>query len=234
LLFFATVGFEDRHEQTTKHAQLKDKTMKTIVKPAIMWLTTDSDALLINDTSVVVVGLTNNTAIYPAPLPTVADIQTALDNFSAGVAAAADGGRALTAKKNNLRLILVGMMRQQASYVAVACQGSMENLLLSGFPIQKPTRAPIGILPAPQSLTVVHGGLSGSLDASVSPVFGASTYNWTCTAATAGATPLTGQSTAASFTFSGLTPGVSYTIAANAVGAAGPSNWSNPASLIAV
>jgi hypothetical protein len=44
---------------------------------------------------------------------------------------------------------------------------------------------------------------------------------------------LTGQSTAASYTFSGLTPGVAYTIAGNAVGAAGPSNWSNPASLIA-
>jgi len=45
---------------------------------------------------------------------------------------------------------------------------------------------------------------------------------------------LTGQSTAASYTFSGLTPGVAYTIACNAVGAAGPSNWSNPASQIAV
>jgi hypothetical protein len=110
----------------------------------------------------------------------------------------------------------------------------MENLVLSGFPIQKPTRAPIGILPAPQNLTVAHGALSGSLDAGVNPVFGASTYNWTCTAATAGATPLTGQSTAASYTFSGLTPGVSYTIAANAVGAAGPGNWSSPVSLIAV
>ncbi len=208
--------------------------MKTIVKPAIMWLNKDSDALLINDTTVVLLGLTNNTAIYPAPLPTVPDTQTALDNFSAAVAAAADGGKSATANKNNLRLILVGMLRQQASYVGVACQGNMENLLLSGFPIQKPTRAPIGILPAPQNLTVTHGALSGSLDGGVNPVFGASTYNWTCTPATAGATPLTGQSTAASFTFSGLTPGVSYTITANAVGAAGPGNWSNPASLIAV
>lgn len=205
-----------------------------IVKPAINWLTTDSDVLLINDTRVVLLGLTNNTAIYPAPVPTVADTQTALDNFSAAVAATADGGPSATAKKNNLRLILVGLLRQLASYVGVACKGDMTNLLLSGFPIQKPTRAPIGILPAPQNLTVAHGALSGSLDAGVNPVFGAATYNWTCTAATAGAVPLTGQSTAASFTFSGLTPGVSYTIAGNAVGAAGPSNWSNPASLIAV
>ena len=222
------------NKQTTKTE--RTETMKTIVKPAILWLTRDSDSdpLLINDVSVVLLGLTNNTAIYPAPLPTVADTQTALDKFSAAVAAAADGGRSATANKNNLRLILVGMLRQLASYVGVACQSDMENLLLSGFPIQKPTRAPIGILPAPQNLIVVHGMLSGSLDASVSPVFGAATYNWTCTANTPGATPLTGQSTAASFTFSGLTPSASYTITCNAVGAAGPSNWSSPASLIAV
>jgi hypothetical protein len=199
-----------------------------------MWLTRDSDALLINDTNVVLLGLTNNTAIYPAPLPTVADTQTALDDFSTAVAAAADGGPSATAKKNNLRLILVGLLRQLASYVGVACKGDMTNLLLSGFPVQKSTRSPIGILPAPQNLTVIHGALSGDLTASVNPVFGAAAYNWTCTANTPGAVPLTGQSTAASYTFSGLTPGVSYKITANAVGAAGPSNWSGPASQIAV
>jgi hypothetical protein len=45
---------------------------------------------------------------------------------------------------------------------------------------------------------------------------------------------LSGQSTAASHTFGGLTPGVSYTITCNAVGAAGPSNLSNPVSQIAI
>ncbi len=41
------------------------------------------------------------------------------------------------------------------------------------------------------------------------------------------------QSTAASQRFNWLTPGVPYTIAVNAVGAADPSDWSNPASLFA-
>jgi hypothetical protein len=45
---------------------------------------------------------------------------------------------------------------------------------------------------------------------------------------------VTGQSTAASFIITGLTPGVTYTVLCNAVGAAGPSNWSNPVSIIAV
>ena len=110
----------------------------------------------------------------------------------------------------------------------------MANLILSGFPVQKPVRTPIGDLPAPQNLIVTHGVISGELDAKVNPVFGAATYTWTCTAGTAGAVPVTGLSTAASYAFSGLTRGVSYTIAGNAVGAAGPSNWSNPVSEIAL
>jgi hypothetical protein len=51
---------------------------------------------------------------------------------------------------------------------------------------------------------------------------------------TPGAVPITIQGTAASCTFSGHTPGVIYSIALNAVGAAGPGNWSNPASQIVI
>jgi hypothetical protein len=40
------------------------------------------------------------------------------------VAATADGDPSATAKKNNLRLVLTGLMRQLASYVTVACKGT--------------------------------------------------------------------------------------------------------------
>jgi hypothetical protein len=132
-----------------------------------------------------------------------------------------------------MRLILATLMRQLASYVTVACLGDMTNLILSGFPVQKPVRTPIGALPAPLNLIINHGVISGELNAKVNPVFGAATYNWTCTAATAGAVPQTGQSTGSSYAFTDLTPGVSYTVTANAVGAAGASNWSSPVSMFA-
>ena len=125
-------------------------------------------------------------------------------------------------------------MRQLGAYVTVACLGDLHNLILSGFPPQKTTRTPVGILPAPLGLALRQGPLSGSLIAKASPVFGASTYNWTCTANTPGAVPITAQGTAAGCTFSGLTPGVIYTIALNAVGAAGTSNWSQSASLMVI
>jgi hypothetical protein len=203
--------------------------MKQIVKPATSWLNTDSDALLANDVNVILVAMAANVSIYPTPSPTLTVIQGVLTSFNAAVAKAAVGSKADTTYKNNQRLVLAGMVRQLASYVTVACKGDMMNLLLSGFPTQKPERQPIGPLPAPGSLMLAHGSLSGELDAWTNPVFGAGTYNWKLQPATPGAAAITAQTTAASNTFTGLTPGVKYTCTVNAVGAAGPSDWSNAA-----
>ena len=67
------------------------------------------------------------------------------------------------------------------------------------------------------------------------PVFGAAIYNWRVTSAAQPGTVLqTAQTTSASNTFAGLTPGVTYNVEANAVGAAGPSDWSDSVSQMAV
>ena len=207
---------------------------KMIVKPSITWLNKDPDAQLINDITVVILGVGQNTAIYPKPSPDIATIQTALDNFSAGLASSYDGGPSAKSKKNNLRLIVTDLVRQLASYVTVACGGDMTNLQLSGFPAQKPDRTSIGVLPAPGNPTLTLGARSGELNADVNPVFGASIYNWKLTSNAPGAPVLTAQSTASNYTFTGLTPGVTYSLTANVVGAAGPGNWSQTASQMAV
>jgi len=205
-----------------------------VVKPAISWLNTDTDTELINDITVVIMGTGNNPAIYPKPAPDLATIKTALDNFSAGVAATADGGPSATSKKKNQRLIVTGLVRQLASYVQVACGGDMTNLLLSGFPAQKPTRSPIGELPVPSNPVLALGNHSGELDACVNPVFGASTYNWALTSSVPGEAARTAQTTASYATFTGLTPGATYTMTCYVVGAAGPSDSSKSASQMAV
>jgi chitodextrinase len=125
-------------------------------------------------------------------------------------------------------------MRQLANYVASACNGDMTNLLLSGFPTQKPTRQPVGVLPPPSNVTLTQGDRSSEVVAKASPVFGASLYTWTLTSATPGAAVQTAQTTAARDTFTGLTPGATYSITVNAIGTAGASDWSNPASLMVV
>jgi hypothetical protein len=201
------------------------------VKPAISWIAKDSDSMLINDTTIVLTSMTDNVSIYPTPVPSLPTIKTALTNFSNAVGVAGTGSPADTLAKNNLRLVLMGLLRQLASYVLVTCQGDMQKLILSGFPVQKPSRTPVGPLPAPQNAALDHGMNSGSLDASVNPVFGAANYNWRLTPSTPGAAPILAQSTASYFTFTGLTPGVNYTLDVNVLGAAGVSDWSNPASL---
>jgi len=203
-----------------------------IVKPALAWIGSNPVPLFINNCGVVVLGLTTNADIYATPVPGLIVVQGALDTLTADQAATADGGSSAFTKRDNSRLVLANMMRQLAAYVTVACGGDLHKLILSGFPPQKTTRTPVGILPAPQGLVLKQGPLSGLLIAKANPVFGAYTYNWTCTANTPGAVPITAQGTAANWAFDGLTPGVIYTVSLNAVGAAGPSNWSSAVSLM--
>jgi hypothetical protein len=212
----------------------KNQNKIMIVKPSIQWLNTDSDPELVNDVSVIILGVGGNPAIYSKPSPDVPTLQTALTNFSTALAAVADGGPSATAKKNQTRLILIGLVRQLAAYVQTACGGNMTNLLLSGFPVQKSNRAPIGVLPAPSNPTLVLGSRTGDLDAGVNPVFGASIYNWKLTSSATAEAPRMAQSTASYFTFSDLTPGNTYSVTANCVGAAGPGDWSDKATQMAV
>lgn len=205
-----------------------------VTKPSISFLTNDSDALLITDTQTILTNMTGNPA-YVDSDPKLPEVQAALDAFTTALANAADGGLTLTSIKNDKRAALVALLRALANYVQVACNGDLTILLSSGFPIQKPQRNPIGVLPAPVNLAVNLGSLTGQLNTVVPPVFGAAIYNWRLSAANAPTVILqTAQTTAGRTTFSGLTPGVVYVAQVNALGAAGPSDWSQPVSQMAV
>lgn len=205
-----------------------------IAKPAISFLTGDSDALLATNVSNIITKMTGNQN-YSSPTPSLSVVSTALNAFNVALAAAADGGIALTLAKNARRAELVALVRTLASYVQLTCQGDMTKLLSSGFPAQKSTRQPIGPLPAPANLVLSLGVRSGELNAKVSPVAGASVYNWRISTSDAPAQwqPM-GQTTAARNVFTGLTPGTIYSVQVNAVGAAGPSIWSNAASQMVI
>src|SRR5665213_1775452 len=205
-----------------------------IVKPSISFLTYDGDPQLNTDTNTILTDMTGNLS-YPAPIPALAAVKSALDDFATACANAAGGGVTLTSIKNDKRAALAALLRQLASYVQVACNGDLTVLLSSGFPIQKPQRNPVGVLPAPASLTVSLGARSGELDAAMPPVPGAAIYNWRLARADAPAVFVqTAQTTAASTSFGNLVPGVAYIAQVNAVGAAGPSDWSQPVSQMTV
>ena len=205
-----------------------------IVKPSISFLNDDTDALLLTDTDAITTGMTGN-ASYPDPAPTIAEVIAARDEFATAVTNAADGGITATAIKNQKRAILVALLRLLASYVQVKANGNLAVLLSSGFPIQKPERQPIGVLPAPSNLTVTFGPRSGELRATASPIAGAAIYNWKLTTQAAPTVVVQAvQTTSARNTFTGLTPGVVYSAEVNVVGSAGPSDWSEPVSQMVV
>ena len=202
------------------------------VKPAIGFLTKDSDAQLNQDTETIIASMTGNTN-FPTPSPTLAVISTALAAFTVALADAADGGVEKTAIKNAKRAELVSLLRQLASYVFATSNEDMTKLLSSGFPAQKTARPPIGPLPTPATPFLSQGAVTGSLNASTPPINGAYIYNWRVALASAPTVYVKQvQTTAASNTFDGLTPGQIYNVQLNAVGTAGTTDWSGPGELM--
>ena len=205
-----------------------------IVKPAVTFIARASDAELIGTATAILAAMTDNPD-FPNPAPALATVQAAMSAFQSAVAAAAGGGIVLTAAKNAARTPFAALLRELASYVHVACKGDWQKLLTSGFPTQKQTRQPVGRLLAPAGLTLANGTMSGELDAWATPVPGTLLYSWQVALASAPDTPvLTTQSSAASTTFTGLTPATEYQVIMNAVGTAGPSDWTDPANQIVI
>ncbi len=108
------------------------------------WVMADSltlpDTELDNFSVTVINGLTGNAA-YPTPPVTLANLQTARDDFTAKIAAAKVGGPPDTALKNNSRGSLLGMLRKDAAYVQINCNDDMAVLLSSGFLTMSTNRA---------------------------------------------------------------------------------------------
>src|SRR5665213_2197530 len=115
-----------------------------IAKPTIGWINSDGELLLINDVSVVLNATADNVDIYANPDPPLAEIKLDLDNFSTAVYLK-NPSPTDTLNKHNLRLVLASKVRSLSYYVAKACNGSLANLIKSGFPPQKGKGQPVGL-----------------------------------------------------------------------------------------
>jgi hypothetical protein len=167
-------------------------------------------------------------AAYPTPPVTSAALTTAKNDFVAKLAAAATGGQADTAAKNASRQMLIGLLRQLANYVEGKCGGVLDTLLGSGFDAGSTERRREALLKA-ESL-VIRNGDTGQLIAKIKPVKNTKMYEGRASA-DGGTTWLPSVYTGDSqhIIFSGLTPGVEYTIQIRALGGStGYSDWSDP------
>lgn len=203
-----------------------------IVKASIGFLNNETAPAVANQTDIVIDAMTVAKSTFATPVPSLADVTAANAALRVAINEAADGSREKCAIKRAKLAELTSLMRQLANYVTSTCNGDMAKLLSSGFPRQKPTRDRIGQLTTPETPKVKQDEYSGQMTASVGLVYGASAYNWRLALASAPNTYVeTAQTVSARVTFKGLTPGQLYNVECNAVGAAGPSNWSTAGQL---
>lgn len=168
-------------------------------------------------------------ADYPTPSPTLSSLQISLTAFQGAAAAAKGGGVILTAQKNAARTTLIDKVRTLAFYVQQECASDLATLLSSGYEATKaPT--PVGVLPAPEGVTLNHGTLSGSLNLRANGLNNAASYEMQKT--TDLTTPSTWETvelgTAPRATFEDLVPGTTYWGRIRGIGSEGPGAWSEP------
>ena len=201
-------------------------------KVAITPFSTSSDANLIVLLGRILDAMTGN-ANYPAPVPTLAALTAARTTFVSAVNAL-DRSRASIVRRNDARAAMVQMLRDLALYVQHTCGGDMARLISSGFPAQQPRRQPIGVLLPPQNVTLRPARVSGQILARCKAVPQANAYQWRYASAL---TPTLwiqpDPVTTASFTLQNLTRGTDYIVQVRVLGAKGPSDWSDSATLMA-
>jgi len=180
-----------------------------------------------------VVTLMTSNPLYPSPQPTLSAVTGSVNAFEARVHDAIDGGRIAIATRNAARVDLLALLRQLAAYVQGNCGADVLGIIGSGFdPVRAP--APAGALPPPQNARLSRTDASGELLLRFDRVANAVNYSIQTAAAADGPWEDWDLSTASRVMIDGLTPGTVLWARACANGSAGASDWSGPATAMAV
>ena len=130
--------------------------------------------------------LTGN-ANFPAPTPTLADLQTAITAYSNALAKAMDGSKQDTVLKNQARVTLEELLHNLGMYVQMNSHNDPAIMLSSGFDVSK-APAPIGVLPKPDGFGVTVNESKGCMDVYLNAINGAKSYQYEFTDAPVTAT----------------------------------------------
>ena len=155
---------------------------------------------------------------FSDPIPTLAEVQTAVGNYSSALSAAAGLGLINVAQKNKARRELEALLQQLGMYVMYVANGDAAILTSSGYTLTKMPEP--SYISNPGNVTLKNGVTSGELVDSVPQVNAARVYfHEICdTAPTETTTWTRYQSSKARFVFTGLTPGKQYWVRVAAVG----------------
>lgn len=173
--------------------------------------------------------MTGNAA-FPNPPVTLVAFKAKTDLVETKAAAVAGARTALLMAESALQtavddLDIAG--RAMASYVEAASMNNVETLESSGF-TRVAGRQPVGILPAPENLRALQGQTNTCL-LRWNHDRGARSWVVECAPEATGPWTEIYNGTRSTCVATGLTSGVQYWFRVRAIGAAGPSDWSNPA-----
>jgi len=175
-------------------------------------------------------GLNLNPA-YPNPPIAMPAFRTAIDNYSAAIAAALDGGAKAITQRNAVGETLRNMLRQLAHHVEVNCNADMTIFMSSGF--QPVTKARAQTERVSESIRkIVPGPNSGQLLVVLVAILNALSYElrWASVSSGGALGAWTNQLVAGirpPTSVVGLTPGTTYVFQARAFTRSGLTDWSD-------
>jgi len=184
----------------------------------------------------IVDAMTGN-ATFPTPNPALAAITTAATALT-DKAAVAQQARLnavnATTEQVAAEVALDALLTTEGNYVQTTSSGDEGKILSAGMDVRADS-APIGELPAPDNLSATTGDHPGQIDLHWNRVKGAMSYliQQSADPPTATSWAQASASTSSKATMANLTSGTKYWFRVAALGAAGPSDYSQPAARIA-
>ncbi|MBI3849191.1 MAG: fibronectin type III domain-containing protein [Verrucomicrobia bacterium] len=170
---------------------------------------------------------------FPAPNPTLADLQTLVDTATTAkndALAAQQNAQMKTTERNMAVDALVAGLNAEAAYVESASGGDTAKIQSAAMDVRA-TGAPMGPVAQPQNCAATAGDNDGELDATWDSVRGAKSYEVQTSPEPMTATSWVHRTsvTASSVKLSGLPSATRCWVRVRAIGAAGPGPWSDPA-----
>lgn len=175
----------------------------------------------------IITALTGNPD-FQNPIPTLAELQAALDAFNSAIEAAADGSRPHIVIKNQSRIALAEVVRQLGMFVMFTANGDAAILAGSGYDLSKVPGSQT--LNKPGLVKMTEGVSSGMLVVSVKRPAGAKSFLHELTP-----DPITPESnwqsvpgSKSKYTFADLVAGKKYWARVAAVGKGSEIAYSDP------
>ena len=176
-----------------------------------------SDADFLKLAVFILKSMTGNPA-FTDPIPTIAEVQAGVTNYSEWLSAASGLGRNNVAQKTKARFDLEALLQQLGMYVMYVANGDAAILTSSGYMLTKMPEP--SYISNPGNVTLKNGVTSGELVDLVKNVDAARVYfhEISDTAPTEATVWTRNQSSKARFVFTALTPGKQYWVRVAAVG----------------